>query len=93
MVVLDSAAAGSEGAASAALQLAYVLGVAVGTGAGGAGLDLATRHGYSTAAAIAAVDVGALLMAVAAMLTVRGVPAYAPAGDAVAAGQPSATPP
>jgi MFS family permease len=46
LVVLDEAAAGGEGAASAAMQLASVLGVAIGAGIGGAAIAVATARGW-----------------------------------------------
>jgi MFS family permease len=74
LVVLETAESGGEGAASAALQLASVLGAALGTGAGGAVLALATAQGQATATAIAAVDAGCVALAVGAMFAARGVP-------------------
>ena len=47
LVVLDEAAAGREGAASASMQLASVLGVALGAGAGGAAIAAATARGWA----------------------------------------------
>ncbi|MBI3782265.1 MAG: MFS transporter [Deltaproteobacteria bacterium] len=65
LVVLASAPPGSEGTASAAMQLANVLGVALGTGLGGAILSMATTHAAQTlgiafidATAVAAAAVG-----------------------------------
>src|SRR5262249_11867385 len=46
LVVLDEAAAGGEGAASAGMQLASVLGVALGAGVGGAAIAAATARGW-----------------------------------------------
>jgi len=46
LVVLDEAAVGHEGAASASMQLASVLGVALGAGAGGAAIAAATAYGW-----------------------------------------------
>jgi hypothetical protein len=46
LVVLAEAAAGREGAASASMQLASVLGVALGAGAGGAAIAMATARGW-----------------------------------------------
>jgi MFS family permease len=56
LVALGSAPEGREGEASAAMQLANVLGMAVGTGVGGALFGFATASGYSTAIAIALVE-------------------------------------
>jgi MFS family permease len=46
LVVIDSAPPGQEGTASASLQLADVLGTAVGTGIGGAAVALAVASGW-----------------------------------------------
>ena len=56
LVTLATAPAGSEGEASAAVQLGNVLGVALGTGLGGAILALVTSVGQPTAVGIALVD-------------------------------------
>jgi MFS family permease len=72
LVVLESAPPGEEGGASAALQLGNVLGIALGTGAGGAVLARATAAGGSTGGAIAISHAIAWLAAVAAIaLAVR----------------------
>ena len=67
LVVLESAPPGEEGGASAALQLGNVLGIALGTGAGGAVLARATAAGGSTGGAIAMSHAIAWLAAVAAI--------------------------
>jgi len=70
LVVLDEAAAGGEGAASAAMQLASVLGVALGAGIGGAAIAAATTHGWGAqvgfAIGLAITGAAALLALVAA---------------------------
>jgi MFS family permease len=63
LIVFDLTPKGEEGGAAAALQLANVLGVAFGTGAGGAMLAIATSTGASEASGIAAID--AVMVAVA----------------------------
>jgi len=61
LVVLESAPAGEEGAASSATQLANVLGTAVGTGIGGAIVALATGSAaHSPRAGIVLVDASAI---------------------------------
>jgi MFS family permease len=75
LVVLESAPQGGEGAASAALQLANVLGAALGTGVGGAVLALATAAGRSPTWAIAVVDVATVVAAALAIAAARGIPA------------------
>lgn len=54
-VTLAAAEPGREGAASAALQLSDVLGIALGTGVGGAIVSAGNRAGYDPAVALAAV--------------------------------------
>lgn len=56
LVALSSASPGREGEASAALQLANVLGMAIGTGIGGGVFGFVTAEAYSTASAIAVVE-------------------------------------
>jgi len=81
LVVLGSAPAGGEGAASSAMQLANVLGVAIGTGLGGATLWLASTHGAPTLG-IACVDAGAVLAAALGVVTARRLPASDGRADA-----------
>ena len=64
LTVLECATPGEEGSASSAMQLANVLGTAIGTGAGGAILARINAGGGSTATAIALTDVLVLLTAV-----------------------------
>lgn len=63
LIVFEKTAKGGEGGAASALQLVNVLGVALGTGAGGAILALATAGDGSQVAAIATID--AVMIAVA----------------------------
>jgi MFS family permease len=63
LIVFDLTPKGEEGGAAAALQLANVLGVAFGTGLGGAMLAIATSSGVSQASGIVAID--AVMVAVA----------------------------
>lgn len=70
--ILESAPAGQEGAASAALQLAQVLGAALATGIGGA-IVAAPFAGVPPTRGIAAVDGVMLVVLLAAMATARGV--------------------
>jgi MFS family permease len=72
LVVLECAPAGEEGSASSAMQLANVLGTALGTGGGGAVLARVAARGGSTMSAIALTDALALCAAFAALaLSVR----------------------
>jgi MFS family permease len=75
LVVLEMAPPGREGAASASMQLANVLGVALGTGFGGAIVALGTTAGRPSSLAIGAVDVVAIAMAMLALAATRGLPA------------------
>lgn len=63
VTVLASAPAGQEGAASASLQLTDVLGVALGTGVGGAFVAFGTARGWQPAASLEAAFVAALAIA------------------------------
>jgi len=62
LIVFDMTPEGDEGGAASSLQLANVLGVAFGTGVGGAALSLTTALGGSQALGIALVD-GLMLVA------------------------------
>jgi len=70
--ILESAPAGQEGAASASLQLAQVLGAAIATGIGGA-MVAAPFAGVPPARGIAMVDALMLGTIVVAMASARGV--------------------
>lgn len=63
LVVLESAPAGNEGSASAAMQLGNVLGVALGTGLGGAILNMAPSSNGTQVIGIALVDISAVIAA------------------------------
>ena len=49
LTVIEQAPAGGEGAATSAMQLANVLGVALGAGIGGAAVALGTTQGWRPA--------------------------------------------
>jgi MFS family permease len=70
--ILESAPTGQEGAASASLQLAQVLGAAIATGLGGA-IVAAPFAGVPPAQGIALVDALMLMTIVMAMASARGV--------------------
>jgi MFS family permease len=74
LVVLESAPPGEEGSASSAMQLANVLGTAIGTGVAGAILARVSDGGGSTAAAIALTDVLVLLTALGAIAVSMRLP-------------------
>lgn len=72
LVVLEQAPRGDEGSASASMQLANVLGTALGAGLGGAALAQMTARGGAVAGAIAITDTVAVATAlVAAALALR----------------------
>jgi MFS family permease len=77
LVVLESAPEGKEGEASAAMQLANVLGTAIGTGVSGAVLARFHAAGSSAAVAIGVADaiaVGVILVGIAAGMRLPGRP-------------------
>jgi MFS family permease len=90
LIVLERAGKGQEGTAATALQLANVLGVALGTGTGGATLGLLMAAGRSQAFAIAAID--ALMVAVAGLglAATRRLPQRPPDTLATSAALPTA---
>lgn len=77
LVVLETAAAGREGSASSALQLANVLGVALGTGLGGAALSMALRAGRSQADGLRIADAMMILAAALGLAAARRLPSSA----------------
>ncbi|MFN2426167.1 MAG: MFS transporter [Candidatus Binatia bacterium] len=64
LIVFDRTAQGGEGNAASSLQLVNVLGVAFGTGIGGAVLGVATGLGHSRTIALVAIDVVMIAAAV-----------------------------
>lgn len=82
LIVFDQTTEGGEGGAASALQLANVLGVALGTGTGGAILAVATGSGIGEGAAIALVD--AVMIAAAVAGLVAGRRSRPPSGAALA---------
>jgi MFS family permease len=78
LIVLERAARGQEGTAATALQLANVLGVALGTGVGGAMLEIFTAAGQSRAFAIALIDATMVGVAGLALAATRRLPARPP---------------
>jgi MFS family permease len=90
LLMLAEAPAGRQGWASASLNLADVLGSALGIGLGGAAIGAAVRFGWSLAAGLAAAFALTVIAGIAAMAISRQLPVrQRPAGkDApVAAGQ------
>jgi MFS family permease len=81
LVVLEAAPAGEEGAASAALQLAFVVGTAVGTAATGAIVARWVGDGRSLAVAIALVFAVTTALAIVAMATGARLPGRASAAE------------
>jgi MFS family permease len=74
LVVLEEALPGEEGSASAASQLAFVVGTAVGTGSTGAVVSRWVEGGRPLAAAIAIVFVVAVVLAVFALIVAWRLP-------------------
>jgi MFS family permease len=82
LLVLETAEPGREGAASAGLQLAFTIGTAFGSGAGGALIGLAGAGILPLGAAIATSDAVMLAVIVAAAFATRRVPAGDPRAGA-----------
>lgn len=79
VVVLAVARPGEEGASSAAIQLSDVLGVAVGTGVGGAMVAVGDARAWAVADSVAVVFVTATVVGVAGLAASRRIPAALPA--------------
>lgn len=75
LVILECAAEGEEGRASAGLQLSYTLCIALGTGFGGAIVALTSRLDQSLSMGIALVDVVMVTAAVLGIVATRRIPA------------------
>ncbi len=78
LLVLETAEPGREGAASAGLQLAFTLGTAFGSGAGGALVALADSGALPLAGAIAVTDALMLAAMLGAAAVTRRVPERGP---------------
>jgi hypothetical protein len=81
LTVLASAPRGQEGAASAALELTGVLGVALGTGIGGALVALAASLDWSERGGILSVDLATVTVALVALAAATRLPRGVPEGD------------
>jgi hypothetical protein len=79
VTVLGLAQPGREGAASASLQLSDVLGVALGTGVGGAFVAIAEAQGWATRTALDLAFAVTLAVAVAGIAAARRLPTTLPA--------------
>ncbi len=85
LTVIEQAPAGAEGAASASMQLAYVLGVALGAGLGGAAVALVERGALSpTTGFVVAFGIMVLVALATVALARRLPPGRQVAGAAVA---------
>jgi MFS family permease len=80
LVVLSEAPAGQEGAASAAMQLTDLLGVALGTGAGGAAVGLGDVLGWTPEVGIGIAWVVAAIAAVLGIAVGRRLPQHSGTG-------------
>ena len=78
ITVLAAARPGEEGQASAALQLSDTLGVAVGTGIGGAYVALADAQGWAVTTGVALVFATALVVAIGGLFATRRLPERVP---------------
>jgi len=92
LIVLERATKGQAGAAATALQLANVLGVALGTGVGGAMLGILTAAGQSRAFAIASIDAIMVGVAALALAATRRLPARPPESPPQTAPLPATAP-
>jgi MFS family permease len=75
LVVLEGAEKGREGAASAALQLSNVLGIALGAGAGGAFVALAAVTDLALATGIGMANGAMVVVALATLVLIGRIPA------------------
>jgi MFS family permease len=78
VTVLGLAEPGKEGSASSSLQLTDVLGVALGTGLGGAFVAFGDANGWATRSALELVFASTLAVAVAGIFAARRLPAALP---------------
>ena len=83
LTVIEQAPAGAEGAASAGMQLANVLGVALGAGIGGAAVAMVDRGDVSPPTGFAAAFAVMVAAALATLALARRLPARGDAGGAV----------
>jgi MFS family permease len=81
VTVLGAAEPGQEGAASASLQLTDVLGVVLGTGAGGACIAVGAARGWTPAASLQLAFAVMLAMAVFGIGAARRLPRCVPNGE------------
>ena len=84
LTVLASAPRGQEGAASASLELSGVLGIALGTGIGGALVALAASLDWTERAGILLVDTVTVTVALLALVASARLPRGVPTTDAAA---------
>lgn len=82
LTVLELAPKGAEGSATSAMQLANMIGTALGTGVGGAIVAYTASSGISTGAGILAHDALMGAVALAAALAALGMPARPPRAEA-----------
>ncbi len=93
LVVLEAAPESGQGQASAALQLANVLGIALGTGVGGALVAIASPTGQPSRLGIAGVDLVMTVAAALAVVAAQALPLRAPRPFASHAKSPAAPTP
>jgi hypothetical protein len=78
VTMLGQAESGREGAASASLSLTDVLGVAIGTGIGGAAVALAHARGWSDSIGVQLACLGPLLGAIVGAIAAHRLPRQVP---------------
>jgi len=81
LVVLSSSAPGRQGGPIAALQVLVTLGVAVGSGVGGAALALSIALGHGRAPGLRALDATAVVATLVGLGLTATVPRVVPTGD------------
>jgi hypothetical protein len=74
LVVLETASPGQEGSATASMELASVLGSALGTGLGGAIIAVATARGSAPRTGVATLDILVIVVTGIAILTAVRLP-------------------
>lgn len=88
LIVLAAAPPGREGSASSAIQLSDVLGMALGTGLGGAAVAFGERAGWSASPGVTVAFALSLLAGMLALVAAARLPATERDGDAVSRAEP-----
>lgn len=88
LIVLAAAPPGREGSASSAIQLSDVLGMALGTGLGGAAVAFGERAGWSARPGVSVAFALALAAGMSAVVAARRLPSVEPDIHAVSGSKP-----